>query len=94
MATDRTPVLQVRVDEQPQLTIVWCTGKIVIETWVALSTASRKLIPEGKPIRVDLANVDWGRQRRYRRHGQCMGLGKKGGLRIEVSQRQQSWYKT
>lgn len=56
MATDRTPVLQVRVDEQPQLTIVWCTGKIVIETWVALSTALRKLIPEGKPIRVDLAN--------------------------------------
>ena len=58
MATDRTPVLELRVEKQPQLTIVWCTGKIVIETWARLSTTLRDLISESKPIRVDMANVE------------------------------------
>ena len=59
MATDLTPALELQIEDQPQQTIVWCTGRVVIETWAKLSTTLRGLIPEGKPIRVDLANVDF-----------------------------------
>ena len=59
MATDRTLVLELRVEKQPQLTTVWCTGRLVVETWAKLSTTLRDLISEGKPIRADMANVEW-----------------------------------
>jgi anti-sigma B factor antagonist len=59
MSADRTPILEVQIDRQPQLTVASCAGKVVIETWPQLSTALRELIPEGRPIRVDLAKVDW-----------------------------------
>ena len=59
MAADLTPALQLRIEHQPELTIVWCTGKVVIETWAQLLATLSHLIPDGKPIRVDLANVDF-----------------------------------
>ena len=54
-----TPGLDVRIDKEPNLTVAWCAGKVVIETWPKLSTTLRELIPEGKPIRVDLSAIDW-----------------------------------
>jgi len=59
MSPQPTPALDVRIDKQPDLTVAWCKGKVVIETWPKLSTTLRHLIPERKPIRVDLAGVDW-----------------------------------
>lgn len=57
MSADETPVLQLETERQPNATIVHCTGKVVIESWTLFSVAVRALIPEGKPILVDLANV-------------------------------------
>ena len=54
-----TPGLDVRIDKEPNLTVAWCAGKVVIETWPKLSTTLRELIPEGKPLRVDLSAIDW-----------------------------------
>ena len=45
------------IDRQPTKTIVRCTGKVNMESWTEFSVAVRALIPEGKPIRVDLGNV-------------------------------------
>ena len=59
MSPQLTPGLDVRIDKQPNLTVAWCAGKVVIETWPKLSTTLRELIPEGKPIRVDLSAIDW-----------------------------------
>jgi anti-anti-sigma factor len=39
------------------VTFVHCTGQVDLDTWNELSTRIRALIPEGKPIRVDLANI-------------------------------------
>jgi len=50
--------LELQVDRQPQVTLVRCQGSIVIETWAELATTLRHLIPEGKPIRVDLSEVE------------------------------------
>lgn len=57
MAADQTPVLELKTEKQPKLITVWCTGKIVIDTWAKLSTTLRKLIRERKPIRVDMSGV-------------------------------------
>ena len=57
MAADEPPVLQLEVERQPESTIVHCTGKVVIDSWAMFTVAVRALIPEGKPILVDLANV-------------------------------------
>jgi len=54
---DETPVLQLETERQPGATIVHCTGKVVIDSWAMFTVAVRALIPEGKPILVDLANV-------------------------------------
>jgi anti-sigma B factor antagonist len=50
--------LQLQTEKGPETTIVRCKGSVVIDTWAELSTALRHLIEEGKPIRVDLSNVD------------------------------------
>ena len=57
MSEDETPVLQLETERQPDATIVHCTGKVVIDSWAMFTVAVRALIPEGKPILVDLANV-------------------------------------
>ena len=57
MSEDETPVLQLETERQPDATIVHCTGKVVIDSWTMFTVAVRALIPEGKPILVDLANV-------------------------------------
>ena len=57
MATTATPVLQLEVEKQPAMTLVQCTGKVVIESCTLFSTTVRPLIPEGKPVRVDLSKV-------------------------------------
>jgi anti-anti-sigma factor len=57
VAADETPVLQLETERQPEATIVHCTGKVVIDSWAMFSVTVRGLIPEGKPIFVDLANV-------------------------------------
>jgi len=38
--------------------VVRCAGKIVIDTWPQFSTTVRDLIADGKPIRVDLSEVE------------------------------------
>jgi len=57
MATAATPVLQLEVEKQPAMTLVHCVGKVIIESCNYLSTTIRALIPEGRPIRVDLGKV-------------------------------------
>ena len=57
MATDETPVLQLEIERQPGANIVHCTGKVVIDSWTLFSVTVRALIPEGKPIFVDLSKV-------------------------------------
>jgi anti-anti-sigma factor len=57
VAGDEIPVLQLEIERQPDATIVHCTGKVVIDSWAMFSVKVRGLIPEGKPILVDLANV-------------------------------------
>lgn len=51
-------VLELKVEKQPDLTLVYCKGRVVIDTWAELATTLRHLIPEKKTIRVDLTNVD------------------------------------
>jgi len=57
MATNATPVLQLETEKQPAMTLVHCAGKVLIESCILFSTTIRALIPEGKPIRVDLSKV-------------------------------------
>jgi len=57
VSEDETPVLQLEIERQPEANIVHCTGKVVIDSWAMFTVAVRALIPEGKPIQVDLANV-------------------------------------
>lgn len=58
MADEKKRVLELQVERQPEMTLVSCTGSVVIDTWAKLATTLRHLIPEGKPIRVDLTKVD------------------------------------
>ncbi len=57
MAADETPVLQMEIGKRPDANIVHCTGKIVMESWTEFATTVRALVPEGKPVLVDLAKV-------------------------------------
>jgi anti-sigma B factor antagonist len=57
MTTTATPVLQLEVEKQPAMTLVHCTGKVIIASCTLFSTTVRPLISEGKPIRVDLSKV-------------------------------------
>ena len=57
MTTTATPVLQLDVERQPATTLVHCAGKVIIESCPLFSSTVRPLIPEGKPIRVNLAKV-------------------------------------
>ena len=57
MATTATPVLQLEVERQPAMILVHCAGKVIIESCPLFVSTIRPLISEGKPIRVDLANV-------------------------------------
>jgi anti-anti-sigma factor len=56
MTVNTVPLLQVQIERQPEVTIVHCTGKVLLDNVTEFSVV-RQLIPEGKPIRVDLANV-------------------------------------
>jgi anti-anti-sigma factor len=58
MYGDTAPELRLKIERLPQMTIVRCTGKVMIETWPLFSTTVRDLIPEGKLIRVDLSEVE------------------------------------
>ena len=58
MAAELRRTLQLQTERQPQMNVVRCRGAVVIETWPELSTTLRHLIAEGKPIRVDLTDVD------------------------------------
>jgi anti-anti-sigma factor len=58
MATEERRTLKLDIDRQPELNVVRCRGAVVIETWPELSTTVRHLIEEGKPIRVDLTDVE------------------------------------
>ena len=57
MPADEAPVLHLDTERRPDAIIVHCTGKVVIESWTLFSVTVRALIPEGKPILVDLADV-------------------------------------
>jgi anti-anti-sigma factor len=56
MSTSTPAILQLQVEKQPDVTIVHCSGKVLLDNVSEFSTV-RQLIPEGKRIRVDLANV-------------------------------------
>ena len=56
MPSSTTPFLQLQVEKQPDVTIVHCAGKVLLDN-VSEFSIVRQLIPEGKTIRVDLANV-------------------------------------
>jgi len=56
MAVNTSPLLQVQVEKLPDVNIVHCTGKVLLDN-VSEFSVVRDLIPEHKPIRVDLANV-------------------------------------
>ena len=56
MTVNTVPLLRVEIEKQPEVTIVHCTGKVLLDN-VSEFSVVRQLIPEGKPIRVDLANV-------------------------------------
>lgn len=58
MGDAKQPVLKLQIERQPEMTVVRCAGRVVIETWAELATTLRHLIPEGQPIRVDLSEVD------------------------------------
>ena len=58
MATEDRRKLKLEIDRQAEMNVVRCRGAVVIETWAELSTALRHLIEEGKPIRVDLTDVE------------------------------------
>ena len=57
MATNKVDTLHVETDRQAAMTVVHCIGQVDIDSWSEFSAAVRALIPEGKPIRVDLTNV-------------------------------------
>ena len=57
MATELRPALRVEVDREGGITIVRCTGQVDVDSWPEFSATIRALIPESKPIRVDLTNV-------------------------------------
>ena len=57
MATNATSILRLEAEKQPAMTLVHCAGKVTIESCDHFSTIVRSLIPEGKPIRVDLSEV-------------------------------------
>jgi anti-sigma B factor antagonist len=53
------PGLSLETERTPEQTLVRCSGKITSTTSTALQTAVRGLIPEGKPIVLDLTNVSY-----------------------------------
>ncbi len=57
MGGENGRVLQMDIQRQPARTVVYCTGKINTDSWTDYSVTVRGLIPEGKPIRVDLSHV-------------------------------------
>ena len=57
MHANASPVLQMKVERQPTKTVVHCAGKVNLDSWAQFSTTVRALIPEKKPIKVDLSNV-------------------------------------
>jgi anti-anti-sigma factor len=58
MAAEERRTLELQIEHEPQATVVRCRGAVVIETWPELATTLRHLIPEGRPIRVDLTAVE------------------------------------
>ena len=57
MPSEERPLLQLEVANLADKTIVHCTGKVVIESAAQFLHAVRSLIPEGRPIFIDLGNV-------------------------------------
>ncbi len=57
MPTNTILALSIGTERQPAITVVHCTGQVDVDSWAEFSKTIRALIPEGKPIRVDLANV-------------------------------------
>ena len=51
------PALHVETEKQEKMTLVRCAGQVDVETWSEFSARVREHIAEGRPIRVDLANV-------------------------------------
>ncbi len=57
MNANAVPLLQLRFEKQANKIVVYCAGKINMESWTDFSVQVRGLVPEGKPIRVDLSQV-------------------------------------
>jgi anti-sigma B factor antagonist len=53
------PELNLETEKTPEQTLVRCNGRITSTTSTALQTTVRSLIPEGKPIVLDLTNVSY-----------------------------------
>jgi len=55
----RAPELKLETEKKDSQTTVRATGRITLNTSATLENALRDLIPEGKPIVLDLTNVDY-----------------------------------
>jgi anti-sigma B factor antagonist len=53
------PELNLKTARAPEETVVHCSGRITSTTSGTLQTAVRALIPDGKPIVLDLTNVNY-----------------------------------
>lgn len=57
MPANEAQLVQLKVDQGPARTVVYCSGKININSWPQFSVQVSELIAEGKTIRVDLHDV-------------------------------------
>jgi anti-sigma B factor antagonist len=57
METTEIPKLQMETERQATTTVVHCTGEVAVGTLAEFSECIRALFADGKPIRVDLANI-------------------------------------
>lgn len=57
MTAQPIPSLHLETERQPNMTVVHCAGELDVTTWERFSEPLRALLPEGKPIRVDLTNL-------------------------------------
>lgn len=57
MVANKIPELHLEIEGREEATLVHCSGQVDLETWNEFSAKIRTLIAEGRPIRVDLANV-------------------------------------
>ena len=79
MAVEKYLGLQIKVERQPEMDVVYCTGRIVIDTWAQFSHAVRELIAEGKPIHIDAEHCGFLGATLRQAAGRCLTASKRTG---------------